>query len=716
MSHQYATIEDTVYFYFGANDTSGSGGDGASPLFDVREAGAAAGAIPLLSGTPTLLTHANYPAGCYEVAVAATAVNGFAADDTFGVFCTLAIDSQNPTGFVGSCTLTPIAKTSELAKVPKSDSTVTWNATAAAQIQSEANDALVVNNLDHLMNDAVADNDDMTTEVPDGTVLSNIMTKTSDTSDYAVSEYALHAISDKIGQIALTGAAVNQSAESYLLTTGTQTGVIGNTVALDGVFHQHTDDTGAMDLYYQFDVGGDGVPTGTTVTGYVTGQNDDLDVFAYNWGTTTWDQVGNIQGTAIGSNDPHPFTLFTGHVGTSGADLGKVRIRFYKASGLTTADLFIDQIYVSYAIVTRSIGYQNGAVWYDDNNGTAGSEAYVNGTADKPCSVWADVLSLLSSLGLSAVHALPGASITLDDDFQYKLIEGSQYTLVTAGYDISGSRVSNCTSITGVSTGTLDRYAFIFSGIGNVTLDPSDMFECGFFATITIGTAGVFTWGAAATTLPHGTKAIIDFGAGLGASQIEMQSWGGGGIELQNMGAGAGNYSFSAHGWGEVEINANCSATSDVNLYGNFELTNNASGITIENEANYSETHHDAIITANSSIANLDVAVSTRLAPTAAGRTLDITAAGLAGISLDNTSGTLDAAQFGADYFTAVVTALEADGGKISSLMEALVNKLIIEEATGTAEMFNDAGVSQGTVVAAFETDGTYTSRKRMLI
>ena len=108
MSHQYATLEDTVYFYFGSNDTSGSGGDGATPLFDVREAGAAASAIPLLSGTPTLLTHANYPAGCYEVAVAATAANGFAADDVFGVFCTLAIDSQNPTGFVGSCKLSSV--------------------------------------------------------------------------------------------------------------------------------------------------------------------------------------------------------------------------------------------------------------------------------------------------------------------------------------------------------------------------------------------------------------------------------------------------------------------------------------------------------------------------------------------------------------------------------------------------------------------------------
>ena len=106
--HQHAILEDTVYFWFASNDTSGSGGDGATPLYDVRKAGAAASAIPLLSGTPTLLTHANYPAGCYEISIAATAANGFADNDVFAVYCTLAIDSQNPTGFVGSCSLRPV--------------------------------------------------------------------------------------------------------------------------------------------------------------------------------------------------------------------------------------------------------------------------------------------------------------------------------------------------------------------------------------------------------------------------------------------------------------------------------------------------------------------------------------------------------------------------------------------------------------------------------
>jgi hypothetical protein len=70
----------------------------------VRLCGAAADAAPVLTPTPALLSHATYPAGCYEVAVAAVAPT-FAAGSEYAVFCTLAIDSQNPTGFVGSFTL-----------------------------------------------------------------------------------------------------------------------------------------------------------------------------------------------------------------------------------------------------------------------------------------------------------------------------------------------------------------------------------------------------------------------------------------------------------------------------------------------------------------------------------------------------------------------------------------------------------------------------------
>lgn len=99
---QYATIEDTVYFHAGTNDTAGSGDDGASAVYDVRLCGAAAGAAPVLSGNATLLSHASYPDGCYEVAVAATVANGFAAGSVYAVFFTLAVDGQNPTGYLGT--------------------------------------------------------------------------------------------------------------------------------------------------------------------------------------------------------------------------------------------------------------------------------------------------------------------------------------------------------------------------------------------------------------------------------------------------------------------------------------------------------------------------------------------------------------------------------------------------------------------------------------
>ena len=94
-------LEGTVHLHFVSNDTSGSGEDGTTPLCDVRLCGAAVDAAPVYSPTPYLLTHAGYPAGCFEVAIPCTAVNGFAAGNDYAAFCTLAVDGQNPSGFIG---------------------------------------------------------------------------------------------------------------------------------------------------------------------------------------------------------------------------------------------------------------------------------------------------------------------------------------------------------------------------------------------------------------------------------------------------------------------------------------------------------------------------------------------------------------------------------------------------------------------------------------
>lgn len=106
--HQHRTLGDTVYFGFGANTTAGTAGDGTSPTFAVRKAGAASSAAPTLTGTATLLSHASYSDGSYEVAVAATVGNGFETGATYLVFCSLSISGVNPNGFLGTFDLSPI--------------------------------------------------------------------------------------------------------------------------------------------------------------------------------------------------------------------------------------------------------------------------------------------------------------------------------------------------------------------------------------------------------------------------------------------------------------------------------------------------------------------------------------------------------------------------------------------------------------------------------
>lgn len=104
---------DTVYFWFAANTTTGTAGDGATPLYDVRLAGASSSGAPTVSGTPTLLTHANYTDGLHEIAIDTT---GYAAGE-YAVFCTLTISSVNPSGFCGSFVVrsTPLANSNATA-------------------------------------------------------------------------------------------------------------------------------------------------------------------------------------------------------------------------------------------------------------------------------------------------------------------------------------------------------------------------------------------------------------------------------------------------------------------------------------------------------------------------------------------------------------------------------------------------------------------------
>jgi len=114
MTHQNITLGDAVYLYFALNTPAGDQDDGSSLSYYVRQAGDAANAAPFATSSPTLLSHASYPEGSYEIAINTT-VGGYAANTTYAVFCEATVSSTNPNGFVGSFHIGPVP--AELADV-----------------------------------------------------------------------------------------------------------------------------------------------------------------------------------------------------------------------------------------------------------------------------------------------------------------------------------------------------------------------------------------------------------------------------------------------------------------------------------------------------------------------------------------------------------------------------------------------------------------------
>lgn len=372
-------------------------------------------------------------------------------------------------------------------------------------------------------------------------------------------------------------------ATAYVLSVGTQSAnTFASTEELDGVRHEHTDTAGSMDLYYEFDIGS-GTPKEIKLTGYLQGSNDDLEVYGYDWVSSSWKQIGVMTGLNSSVNVARTYDLLFNMVG-SNADEGKVRFRLTDgAFTLTSALLAIDQILVEFSQGVE--GYQNAAVWLDTSASNTNTVRGVDGTATNPVSTIAAANTLLASTNLKSIEVAPNSSITFAASQENQKFVGRNWTLALGGQSISGSFIEGA-NVTGIATGATAPH-FDHCHFGNVTIPPSDNESCVLQGTFTLGSAGNYFFedcksGVAGTNTP-----ILDFGVGLAASSINMRSWSGG-IELQNMGAGAGAYNMSLEGWGQLVIAASCSADSTVAIRGSFTVTDNAGGaVTLSDDARY---------------------------------------------------------------------------------------------------------------------------------
>lgn len=117
MLMKYGELGDTVAFHYAVNDTGGSAVDGSSFTAQVRLVGAASSAAPVHSPTCTLLSHASYPAGCYEIAIQATTGNGYADNSEYAVYVTGTADAETPVAYVGSFQLGKLQTAADLGQV-----------------------------------------------------------------------------------------------------------------------------------------------------------------------------------------------------------------------------------------------------------------------------------------------------------------------------------------------------------------------------------------------------------------------------------------------------------------------------------------------------------------------------------------------------------------------------------------------------------------------
>lgn len=295
------------------------------------------------------------------------------------------------------------------------------------------------------------------------------------------------------------GAAINEVAGSFTLNDGTvQSGSYTDTATVNQVYHEIDDDSGTLDVYYEFDIGSTGVPTGGLFTGRMNGINDNVPIVAWDWDSSAWDQLAVIVGVVGATDSEVPFTLIgSKHVGT-GANKGKVRIGFRQLTGLTSSTLYVDQIYVSYAVVASTVGYANGAVWYDDSAGNTGTTPDVDGVADNPVSSWTSVLSLLAAKNLKRVQIAGGSALTLTSDMtKHELIGLGRWTLNLNGQTIDSAffKGADVQGI-GVITAPGKEAHFTDCDIGQdaaCTVGESYFTACGFGDyPITFATAGKY--------------------------------------------------------------------------------------------------------------------------------------------------------------------------------------------------------------------------------
>jgi hypothetical protein len=383
------------------------------------------------------------------------------------------------------------------------------------------------------------------------------------------------------GNIVSGSAAVNEIATGVTITFGTE---IDNTYVAtrttNSVYHQIADDAGVLDIEYPYSITAFGTPVLLSFKGRLTTVANTLNIYAYDWtGEGAWEKIGELSGQGGPTDIEKTYDLLTTHVGTSGSDLGIVKIR-YANSGLSNANIYIDKLTVGYTVTTIVNAYALASVWYNsvaEEGGETGTVLNFNGLAERPSNNITDAMALLASTKLKTMQVKGGSIITLSADYDHReMIGNSHWVLNLNSKDCDHSYFYGAI-VNGICTGEPE---FDRSYIDDVTAENGDFHACALRATLKLAAINNYRFDQCYCGCGGGLFPILDYNGVNGAWAI-MRHWSGN-IEIQKM---EDNDTLVISNAGTIKINANCNGGTIV-IAGVFHIIDEASGnVTVNQDA-----------------------------------------------------------------------------------------------------------------------------------
>lgn len=301
--------------------------------------------------------------------------------------------------------------------------------------------------------------------------------------------------------------------------------------------------------------------------------------------------------------------------------------------GAPTADSINERI----AAIDDIVPYMPAAIYIDTVGGAAGTTKGTHGTRANPSDSVADSVTLAASVGVNEYRLLGASSITLTTPHLNWAMYGQNGASVNVGAQNTSGTHYECLTLTGDMDGNETTQRFCkFQSLTNFTANAE---FCMLIDNVTESAGEHYWFQCASAVAGTGTPYIDANGDGVNARNNHLRGWFGG-VEMRTH-TSADTMSFDCPA-GQIVVAASCTGGT-IAMRGNIDITDSASGAVTfdENPAvNMSKINTEA-----------DTALTDYggLKPTVASRTLDVTATGEAGVDLDNTSGTLAAAQFNND-------------------------------------------------------------------